>query len=398
MKPSVRIRHCHNCEPPLFRHSSLTRLVFKSWTIRLSSHRLISWKTLFGVSRVPDQAKSPRDSSTTAKEESRLQHRARTIVQRLRETRDTRRPSIPQKPDLSHSENAHSAPPQIYPLSSPKQLNNVISKHVGRDKSIIKPPDLMSSYTDVKLDHLQRKALNQLNSSALSDLNHPKTGAFKAPLRIEQRDALVRYLKMASSEKESRESTAKFPWEEPPIPSETTGSSDLRDLLTMKLERHGSTKDGELQGTSDSHIVDAANFIERMGPSKLYQQLRNHHIRVQSAVNQRRMDLLSAANRNLDETVDSTIRETDSRFGHTQKFKKPFVDAFRNLLRTTGPTNSVRDIITPLIKYILVEQGFSPTREYIIIDSVPRAGETQPQNGFKFGVFETMILNCIIAS
>ncbi len=391
MKPSVRLRLCTNCGHLIVRSATSSQSFLGRMPIRQDSRRSISWKSLFDVFTNPEKS----DGSTVSPKDRNDESRARTkaAVQRLRETRDqTRRPlNPPVGPSEGVSASASSPTPQIPPQSPSDQLREKLKQRLSLIKPNIKQPEATTAATiDTQSYRLQRKAMHKFDLSSHSDPKY-KTGSFPTALRSEQREALMKYLSLASTKKEPPKRHARFPWEEPPLPSET-GHREVRDLLTLKSAPEPSEVDKSIQGTPDYHVIESADLTERLATSKLFQQLQTHHVEIQKALIEGNKKLLVAANYDLTNNIDSTIQQIESRFGSPNKYGLLF-QKFRTLL---GPSNDVQIRITPFIRYITAEQGFNPRDAYNIINKLPKSFGAEPfdnQNRLTTEALEAIILD-----
>ena len=385
MKPSVRLRVCSNCGHLILRSATSSQSSLRS---RPESQRSISWRSLFDVITKPEKSDASTDNPKAVNEDSKV--RTKSAVQRLRETRDQSR--RPLNPPVSRSEReptrASSPPSQNSPQSPSDLLREKLKERLSLANLNVKQPDTTIATTKTQLYRLQRKAMRKFD---LSDPKY-KTGAFPTALRSEQHEALMKYLSLASSKREPPKRTAKFPWEEPPLPSET-GQHEVRDLLTLKSPPDKSEVEKSIIGTSDYHVIESANLAERFATSKLFQQLQTHHVKTQKALIERNDRLLADGNATLTHRIDSTIQEIRSRIGNPHRYDLLF-RKFQTLLSPYD--KQIRT--TPLIRYITAEQGFNPREAYNIINKFPESFDANPldkQNRLTTEALETIILDRI---
>ena len=224
------------------------------------------------------------------------------------------------------------------------------------------------------------------------DLSDPKykTGTFPAALRSEQHEALMKYLSLASSKKEPPKRITKFPWEEPPLPSET-GQHEVRDLLTLKFSPDKSEVEKSMLGTSDYHVIESANLAERLATSKLFQQLQTHHAKTQKALVEGNDRLLADADSSLTRGIEFTLHEISTRIGNSHRY-----DLLFNRFQTLLSPYDKQIHITPLIRYITAEQGFNPREAYNIISKMPESFDAEPfdnKHRLTTAALETIILD-----
>jgi hypothetical protein len=332
------------------------------------------------------------DASTDSPKSLNQDSRARTkaAVQRLRETRDqTGRPlNSPLSPSKRESASASSPPTQIPAQSPSDQLREKLKNRLSLPNLNVKQPGATIATTETQSYRLQRKAIRKFD---LSDPKY-KTDTFPSTLRSEQHEALMKYLSLASSKKEPPKRTAKFPWEEPPLPSET-GQLEVRDLLTLNSTPDKSVVERSILGTSDYHVIESANLAERLAMSKLFQQLQTHHVKTQKALSEGNSRLLADANSSLTHRIEFTIREITTRIGNPHRYDVLF-RKFQKLLSAYDKQIH----ITPLIRYITAEQGFNPREAYNIISKLPESFDEEPfdnQNRLTTAALETVILDRI---
>ena len=387
MKPSVRLRVCTNCGHLILRSSTSSQSPLRSRPIRSESQRSISWRSLYDVITKPEKSDASTDSPKAVNEDSRA--RTKAAVQRLREMRDqTRRPlNPPMSPSERESSSAPSPPPQIPPRSPSDLLREKLRERLSLANLNVKQPDTKTiATTKTQLYRLRRKAMRKFD---LSDPKY-KTGAFPTALRSEQHEALMKYLSLASSKKEPPKRTAKFPWEEPPLPSET-GQHEVRDILTLKSPPDKSEVEKSTLGTSDYHVIESANLADRLATSKLFQQLQTHHVKTQKALIEGNDKLLADANASLTHRIECTLHEITTRIGNPHRYDLLF-QRFQTLL---SPYNKqIR--VTPLIRYITAEQGFNPREAYNIISKMPESIDAEPfdyQNRLTTAALEKIILD-----
>lgn len=357
MKSSSRIGVCSNCGHLLFRS-----VVTRNSKARAESHRSISWKSLFSI---PSGLSKPSASSTNSTpSDDEKQRKARETVQRLREARDqTRRPivdtsNVPQGQLNTKSSVSRQTPAQ---QTSGERLRDMLKERLlPLDKTSKQTLLATTKHPQVGLDRQLRSATKRINSAFSSE---SAKNPFLSPLRTEQREALRKYLEMSSSKKEVRAKVPRFPWQEPPLPSEM--ATDIRDILASTPSKPELQLDSTRQvvgDTPDAHVVEAANVDERLYTSKLYEQLRDHHKKSQEAFTDRNTVLLKSVNRQLTDRIESTFQQLEKRFKDAERIQ--IFNSFQKLLRPSMPNISAQYLITPLIRYLLADQGFLCTTGY----------------------------------
>lgn len=314
---------------------------------------------------MPSGLSRPSASSTNSTpSDDEKQRKARETVQRLREARDqTRRPivdtsNVSQEQLKTNSSVSRQTPAQ---QTSGERLRDILKERLLPMRKTSKQTlPATAKHPQVGLDRQLRSATKIIDSAFSSE---SAKNPFLSPLRTEQREALRKYLEISSSKKEVRSKVPRFPWQEPPLPSEM--ATDIRDILASTPSKPELQLDSTRQAvrdTPDAHVVEAANVDERLNTSKLYEQLRDHHEKSQEAFTDGNTVLLKSVNQQLTDRIESTLQQLEKRFKDAERIQ--IFHSFQKLLRPSMPNISAQYLITPLIRYLLADQGFLCTTGY----------------------------------
>jgi hypothetical protein len=366
MTRSLRVNVCSNC----FR--SLLPLLMKSADLRSSRlyqaeyRRSISWGSLFGKSqlkpeKIPDSSKTPKSPDDKAK------------LARNKVTTSQLEAIGPKKSTPRSSSGGAPAydPSSLSGLSA--WLRQTLQSH-GESTRPSKASFRGSSPSSVSTSSRPREDLEQ------SFYTHDRytRNPFLSPLPKEQRDAMSKYIQMAASSKDTRREDS-FSRKEPPVPWDTNMDkyNNIRQLLALRssqarkdppaseknlawlkkaiaLERRESHM---TDGTPDSHILQATKVYAKLQSSKLYRQLRDHHIRSLIGYTGKGSHEAIEADKELFRRIELSLQEYGKHSGDIE-WVGQFWTAIQDSHKSGGKT------ISPLVKYILAREGFSPTTDF----------------------------------
>src|SRR5579871_420302 len=308
MRQPVRIGVCSNCGHLFASSASISRpttIVRKQRIFfQYDSRRNVSWTSLFSNlnlrgkrTETPPKPKPPDDEA---------RQRAQEVVRRLRERNKS-------------ETTARETGKQTTPETSRQTLKDLLSK----DTTIKGGP--IASIPFLPKPIPSKAAKKSISKAEVRYTSNP----FLSPLQAEQREAMRKYLAMAHSAKEDTAKRERYPWEEPPVPWNTSTDklASIRRLLRLRAQTTPPpakpppmpSASDEVAGIrsvrdtprADSDIYRSEKADKAQTSSQLYQHLRDHHLRCQVSYMGPGAEEAKAADRELQRRLDIAFRQLD---------------------------------------------------------------------------------------
>jgi hypothetical protein len=438
MKPSVRIRICSVCGPVLVRSAPRsTYIVFDTNSVWRESRRPISWPSFFkwGLKNDRDRPKSanlPKPAGSRNVDEFKAKTAKK--VQRLREEKEKpRRQALQSRPSGALKSVLYRGPPPRSPerplLSKPKA-----EPSVKLPQKLL--PEDISRLIFQQRDQTQsrRKLVEQISSKKTIFTPYRDVGARGR----DARDVMKAYFEMLPNGEPLLPPTKPLmpPWEEEPI-GEDEKMKTLRSLLKLIPPRSGlvdtkkstsvpqvtgpihdqtrthtpkkveSThpRPAEQQSTSNNridlaqnkiptpaeHILQAFNFEEILKSSPLYQHLRKHHYSISLSGNTNSTVEIPHFHRvlafsqewlgNKRHRVDSFLRDWNV-----------LCDCPSHLTVEMNADHASGLSITPLIRYILLSQGFN-MEHFLVTNDIDHLRTLKSSGRFKSSALHELVID-----
>lgn len=354
-KPPLRISFCINCGYLFVRSASTSRARTSRRAFEYEARRYVSWRSLFGNLHLRGSKDVPIPPSKPPDDEAKK--RAQEVVRRLRGGGEKQ--AITDTTSQIHAQRSRQALKDLL-LKDPTTKGTPASSAKFRPTEIPpKPPKKSISKADVRYG----------------------TNPFLSPLQTEQREAMRKYLELAQSSKEDRIRREKYPWEEAPVPWNTSTDklTAVRRLLrsrTLKTPSRSKAvsdprksvlsermRPATEQIPTDSDILRAERSEQQLTSSKLYRHLQDHHIRSQIGYSGDGVEEARTADRELHRRIDVAFRQIDriqspDHEAWYQQFRSNMLESFDTASIENHTAIIGTPTLTPLIYYVMAREGF----------------------------------------